>query len=67
MKQIKYLPVLLFISVLVAGCGGGGGGNSSPEQTFTVTLNDIKIRRSADQLDMPVGGLPAEGAIITVQ
>ncbi|MDH5353122.1 MAG: hypothetical protein OEY09_01655 [Gammaproteobacteria bacterium] len=66
MKQIKYLPIWLYISVLVTGCGGGGG-NSSSDQSFTVTVNEIEIKRSADQLDMPVGGLPAVGAIITVQ
>jgi len=64
--------MLLFISVLMTGCGDGGGssddiGNNTQADTFTLTLSEIRISRSADQLDMPVIGIPIEGAVLTVQ
>lgn len=65
------LPMLL----LQNGCGGGGsdGGGGAPPippppvSTFSVTLTSIELDRSADQRDMPVTGVPADGATLTVE
>ena len=57
----------------VSACGGGGSGGAPdidppppPASTYTVTLTAVGIERSADQAAIGVGGLPVEGATVTV-
>lgn len=67
-----YLPLLLTLGA----CGGGGSGGSGgdappptappPASTYSVTLTGIELERSADQQDLAVTGLPAEGATLTI-
>jgi hypothetical protein len=52
---------------MLAGCGGGGSGDSNPTQTYTASLTDMQISRTADQQALTVNSLPAAGAQITVR
>jgi hypothetical protein len=72
MKTTFCIPVLISSIFILHGCGGGGG--SDPATTTTVTpqvfsssVTDIKIVRIVDQQAIPVSGLPATGADITVE
>lgn len=73
MQRKKLLTAMsLPIVLAVAGCGGSGGDGvpptaPTPASTYSVTLTAIELDRSADQQDMPVTGLPADGATLTVQ
>lgn len=64
-----YLPLLLTLGA----CGGGGSGGDAPPptapppaSTYSVTLTGIELERSADQQDLRVTGLPADGATLTI-
>lgn len=56
----------------LAACGGGsGGGDGVPppppvQTTYSASLTGVEIDRTADQSDIVIDGLPAEGATITV-
>ncbi len=72
---------LVIAALVLAGCGGGGGGGSggggggSPpppppppaSETYTVTLTEIRVERTADQQPLVVDGVPADGATLTVR
>lgn len=57
----------------VTACGGGGGGGSTPPpqppaaETYTVTAVAIDLQRSADGQVLPVDGLPAQGATLSLE
>lgn len=67
------LPLLLTLGACGGG-GGGSGGDAPPPtapppptaSTYSVTMTGIELVRSADQQDLPVTGLPAEGATLTI-
>ena len=71
MTKSKFLILAALAATTVSACSGGGG-SAAPEpppqtvSTFTVTLSDIDVDRSADQLDLGTGGLPVQGATITI-
>ena len=59
--------------MLLVGCGGGGGGSSPPpppppppppaSDTFSVSLTNIELTRTADGAAVPVNGLPLDSNI----
>lgn len=63
------LIILAFVTsvAMFAGCGGGGSGDSTPAQTYTASLTDMQISRTADQQALTVNSLPAQGARISVR
>lgn len=63
------LVILTFITsiALLAGCDGSSSGGSTATQTYTASLTDIQISRTADQQALPVNNLPAAGANIAVR
>jgi ABC-type glycerol-3-phosphate transport system substrate-binding protein len=63
---LTFLALVLSVAML-AGCGGGGSGDSNPTQTYTASLTDMQILRTADQQALTVNSLPAAGAQITVR
>jgi len=73
MNNLKILKIVLVLSIpttgLTTGCSGSssGSGISPSAETYSATLTEIRIRRTADQLDMPVNNTPVDGALITVQ
>lgn len=69
MTERKSLILALLAAATAASCGGGGGSEPPPppvESTFTVSLSGVDVDRSADQLVLDTGGLPVEGATITI-
>ena len=75
---MRYTMMLGCLSLFatVAACGGGGGGSGSPSPpppsppppaaTFSVALTGVDIDRVADQADIPIDGLPVDGATLTM-
>ena len=63
---LTFLALVLSVAML-AGCGGGGSDDSNPTQTYTASLTDMQISRTADQQALTVNSLPAAGAQITVR
>ncbi len=70
MTKKKFLILAALTATTLAACGGGGSDEPAPPQqttsTFIATLSAIDVNRSADQLVMDTGGLPAQGATITI-
>lgn len=73
MKASRY-AVTACLAALLAAChssGGGGGGGTTPAptpQTYAVRVTGVEVVRAADQLTLPVAGLPSPaGGAITVQ
>ncbi len=64
----RTLAAIIICASMLAGCDNLGIGDDSPAQpqTFSVTVTEVDIVRSADDQNMPVTGLPAQGAEITV-
>lgn len=62
--------VLSVAMLLLAACRGGGGDSPPPPaptpQTHSATVTALETVRAADQLALPVTGLPATGGAITV-
>ncbi len=69
-KITKTVCAALVATPLLAACHSHHSGGSAPPPsqplTYAVTLSDVKIARTADQQAMPVNGLPAQGATLTV-
>jgi hypothetical protein len=65
----KTLCAMLVMALLAACHSGhsGGVGPSPQPATYTATLTDVQIERTADRQPLPVGGLPAQGATLTVR
>lgn len=62
---------LVISSVAISACGGGSGGSGEPPpppvtSTYTVTLTDVVVVRSADSLQLDSGGVPVDGATVTI-
>jgi hypothetical protein len=72
MTSSKTQIASLLIVLGVAGCGGGGDDSPSAPpldtsgESFTATLVDLRLERSADQRPLPVSGVPAAGGTLTV-
>lgn len=71
MRQKNVLITGLTLLLALNGCGDGGSDFTSPTtvppaSTYSVTLTAIELDRSADQQDMPVTGVPADGASLTI-
>lgn len=73
MRIAPIITLALSIMVLTA-CSDNGSNSNNPLQasggqplSFSATLTDMQITRSADQKDLPVNNLPAQGAQITVE
>lgn len=70
-KISKTVSMSVAAMVLLAACHShhSGGSGTSPSQplTYGATLTEVKIVRTADQQAMPVTGLPAQGATLTVR
>lgn len=67
----RFLTATAVLCLTACGGGGGGGGSTPPPQppaaeTYTVTAVAIDLQRSADGQVLPVDGLPAQGATLTV-
>ncbi len=63
---------ILCLTACGGGGGSGGGGSTPPPQppvaeTYTVTAVAIDLQRSADGQVLPVDGLPAQGATLTLE
>jgi hypothetical protein len=62
---------LLAVIVALTACSDRGRGGTAPTQrppeTYSATVTDVEVVRSADALAMPVAGLPADGAELTVR
>jgi hypothetical protein len=71
MRSTNKLLLTLAAAAALSACrgdgGSGGGGPTQRAETFTATVTSVEIVRSADALDMPVTGLPADGAELTVR
>lgn len=73
MKTSRYV-VTACLAALLAAChssGGGGGGGTPPPpptpQTYAARVTGVEAVRAADQLALPVAGLPSPaGGSITV-
>ena len=65
-KISKTVSMSVAAMVLLAACHShhSGGSGTSP---YGATLTEVKIVRTADQQAMPVTGLPAQGATLTVR
>ena len=74
MKASRYVVTACLAALLVAchsssGGGGGAGGGAPPPtpQTYSATVTGVEAVRAADQLALPVAGLPSPaGGLITV-
>ena len=70
--KISRMTVPGALLAALAACGGGsGGGDGVPppppvQTTYSASLTGVEIDRTADQSDIVIDGLPAEGATITV-
>ena len=72
-KRFVTGSTLISVLLVLTGCGGGGGGSSPPpppppppppaSDTFSVTLTDIDLTRTADGAAVPVNGLPLDSNI----
>lgn len=68
----RRLLFLTFFFMAVSACGGGSGGPGSPPEpppvtsTFTVTLTDAVVVRTADSLQLDAGGVPVDGATVSI-
>jgi len=63
---------LMHLIVALAACGGSGSDRAErfpPSQptTFAASVTAVNIVRSADAQAMPITGLPADGAELTVR
>jgi hypothetical protein len=62
--------VVSLAMLLLAACRGGGGDSPPPPaptpQIHSATVTAVETVRAADQLSLPVTGLPATGGAITV-
>lgn len=75
MQRKRFLMTMcLPMALALTACGGGAGDAPPPPapppppaSTYSVTLTGIELQRSADQQDLPVTGLPADGATLTTQ
>jgi hypothetical protein len=68
MKTRLCLVILVLLASLLPACGRDGqSGSDAPAQTYSATLVELEIVRSADGEPMPVDGLPAAGAEATVR
>ena len=67
MRTALFILTFVISVVMFAGCGGGGSGDSNPAQTYTASLTDMQISRTADQQPVTVNSLPAQGASISVR
>jgi|GEM_PF-1745164 len=67
-QSITYTLLLLFLAACSSSSDDPGSPPAAgPTATFTATVTAIDIDRTADQSEIAVTGLPAEGATITVQ
>lgn len=70
--KISRMTVPGALLAALAACGGGsGGGDGVPppppvQTTYSASLTGVEIDRTADQSDIVIDGLPAEGAMITI-
>lgn len=70
MKTRMYVAVLVLLALLLASCGRDGQSGpvtGAPAQTYSATVVEMEIVRSADGEPMAVDGLPAAGAEVTVR
>lgn len=68
MKAWLYVAILVVLGSLLAACGRDGqSGAGAPAQTYSATVVELDIVRSADGEPLPVDGLPATGAEVTVR
>lgn len=68
MKTWMYVAILVLLASLLAACGRDSqSGSGAPVQTYSATVVELEIVRSADGAPMPVDGLPADGAEVTVR
>jgi hypothetical protein len=69
MRAFRPLVALLLAAALLASCHHAGSDSPPPSAppSFSVSATAIGLDRTADQQALPVGGLPAAGAQITVQ
>ena len=70
-KIRKTASAAVVAAALLAAChshhSGGSGTPPSQPLTYGATLTEVNIVRTADQQAMPVAGLPAPGATLTVR
>lgn len=75
MRANRYAATACFAALLTAchSSGGGSGGGTPPPpaptpQTYAVRVTGVEVVRAADQLALPVAGLPSQaGGAITVR
>lgn len=70
MKTRLCLGILMLLAASLGACGRdgrSGPGAGAPAQTYSATAVDIELVRSADGEPLPVDGLPADGAEVTVR
>jgi hypothetical protein len=51
--------------LLLSACGPSGGGDPAPRQ-FTVTLTEIAAVKQGSDETVPIDGVPADGATLTL-
>jgi hypothetical protein len=70
-KMQRAASAAIAAATLLAGCHShrSGGSASSPPApaTYGIALADVGIVRTADRQALPLAGLPARGATLTVQ
>ena len=65
MKHSRYVVIACSMALLAAchssGGGGGGGGGvpPPPTQTYAASVTGVEVVRAADELVLPVAGLPS--------
>lgn len=71
--KITRLIGLCILPAAITACGGGSGGAGGsppppppPAATHSVALTGVQVDRAADQAAVDIGGLPVEGATVTV-
>ena len=66
-RKLKSIIILLLSlsSIIITGCSNSD--DVAPAKTFSATISDIQIKRTADQYEIPVAIPSQESAVITVQ
>lgn len=64
--QCKQIFAAVLVVMAMNGCGGGGGSSGAENETFSVQLNKVTIRRLDNNESVPVEGAASNGATVTL-